>query len=66
MKRRARAWYWLLILPFIATLYPPFYARANPVVAGFPFFYWYQLVWVVLAALIVGVVLLVTKDHRDV
>jgi len=66
MKRRARVWYWLLVVPFIATLYPPFYARVKPVVAGFPFFYWYQLVWVVLAALIVCVVLVATKDRTDV
>ncbi|MBV9149488.1 MAG: DUF3311 domain-containing protein [Candidatus Eremiobacteraeota bacterium] len=64
MKRRF--WYWLLILPFAATLYPPFYARLNPAVAGFPFFYWYQLLWVVLAAVVVGIVLVATGDRRDV
>jgi hypothetical protein len=64
MKRRA--WYWLLLLPFIATLFPPFYAKREPVLFGFPFFYWYQLVWVVLAALVVLTVLLATKDRPDV
>ncbi|MBV9972131.1 MAG: DUF3311 domain-containing protein [Candidatus Eremiobacteraeota bacterium] len=64
MKRRS--WYWLLLLPFIATLFPPFYARTSPVIFGFPFFYWYQLVWVVLAAVVVGVVLLTAGDGRDV
>lgn len=64
MKRRA--WYWLLLVPFIATLWPPFYAKSNPVVAGFPFFYWYQLVWVVLAAFVVWIVLMATKDRTDV
>jgi hypothetical protein len=64
MKRRF--WYWLLILPFVATLYPPFYAHRNPVVAGFPFFYWYQLIWVVLAAVVVAVVLVAAGDRRDV
>ena len=64
MKRRF--WYWLLILPFVATLYPPFYAHNNPVVAGFPFFYWYQLIWVVLAAVVVGIVLIAAGDRRDV
>ncbi|MBV8688907.1 MAG: DUF3311 domain-containing protein [Candidatus Eremiobacteraeota bacterium] len=64
MKRRF--WYWLLLLPFIATLYPPFYARHDPVVFGFPFFYWYQLVWVVLAAVVVGIVLMASGDRNDV
>lgn len=53
---KARAWYWLLLLPLIATLVPPFYARAAPAVAGFPFFYWYQIVWIVLAAAITWIV----------
>ena len=64
MKRRA--WYWLLTVPFIATLWVPLYAKTEPAIAGFPFFYWYQLVWVVLAALIVWIVLIATKDRNDV
>lgn len=58
-----RAWYLLLLLPFIATLYPPFFARHDPVIAGFPFFYFYQLAWIVIAALIVGAVLLITRGN---
>ena len=64
MKRRA--WYWLLLIPFVATLWPPFYAHADPPVGGFPFFYWYQLLWVVLAAVVVWLVLLLTKGRDDV
>ena len=64
MKRRI--WYWLLLIPFIATLWPPFYTKYEPVVAGFPFFYSYQLVWVVAAAIIVWIVLAATKDGNDV
>lgn len=64
MKRRA--WYWLLLIPFIATLWPPFYAHADPPLFGFPFFYWYQLLWVVLAAVVVWIVLVLTKGRDDV
>ena len=53
--------YWLLVVPFVATLVPPFYARAQPAFAGFPFFYWYQILWIVLAALIVWWVYAVTR-----
>ena len=42
-------WHWsriLLLIPFVAVLWVPFYNRAEPSLAGFPFFYWYQLLWV--------------------
>ena len=43
----------LLALPFIGLLWIPFYNAELPALFGFPFFYWYQLVWVpVTAALI--------------
>ena len=48
----------LLLLPFVATLWVPFYNRALPELAGIPFFYWYQILWVVLTALILWVVYL--------
>jgi hypothetical protein len=48
--RRARGWYLLLALPFLGLLYPPLYAHEDPKLLGFPFFYWYQLAWVPLAA----------------
>jgi hypothetical protein len=49
---RHRRWQALLILPFVGLLYPPLYAAHDPELFGFPFFYWYQLAWVPLAALI--------------
>jgi hypothetical protein len=56
---------WLLAIPFIATLWPQFYAHAEPSVAGIPFFYWYQFVWIVLTSLVTGTVyLLVREDDR--
>ena len=35
-----------LALPLIALLWLPLYAREGPRLAGMPFFYWYQFVWV--------------------
>jgi Protein of unknown function (DUF3311) len=38
---------WLLLLiPYAALAWVPFYNRAMPSLFGFPFFYWYQLAWV--------------------
>jgi len=40
----------LLAIPLLALLIVPIYARSGPELLGFPFFYWYQLLWVFLAA----------------
>ena len=40
----------LLAIPCLALLLVPIYARSGPELLGFPFFYWYQLLWVFLAA----------------
>ncbi|MEJ7628640.1 MAG: DUF3311 domain-containing protein [Nocardioidaceae bacterium] len=40
----------LLTIPLLALLLVPIYARSGPELLGFPFFYWYQLLWVFLAA----------------
>ena len=46
----------LLLLPLVGLLSVPFYNVRDPVLLGFPFFYWYQLAWVPLTALITYVV----------
>jgi hypothetical protein len=51
----------LLLLPFIATIWVAFYNTAQPEVAGVPFFYWYQLLWVVISAIMIGVVYLLER-----
>ena len=64
--RRSRAAYLLLILPFIATLVPWIYNRAEPSLFGMPFFYWYQLAWVLITAALLGFVVYVTRERDDV
>jgi hypothetical protein len=53
----------LLLVPFVAILWVPSYNRLDPELAGIPFFYWYQLLWIVLGALILLPVYLV--EERD-
>lgn len=56
-SQRARTgWKLLLVLPFLGLCFPQVYARATPALFGFPFFYWYQFLWVVLASAIMGLV----------
>jgi hypothetical protein len=59
--RPSRWWYALLALPVLGLLYPPFYARHDPELFGFPFFYWYQFAWVIGAAVITLIVYLATR-----
>jgi hypothetical protein len=46
----------LFILPYIAILWVSSYNRTSPELFGFPFFYWYQLLWVVIAAALAGII----------
>ena len=42
---------WLLLLvPYVGLLWVPFYNARTPELWGFPFFYWYQLIWVPITA----------------
>lgn len=63
MKRRA--WYALLLLPFAGTLIPPLYNRLEPELFGLPFFYWYQLLWVILTSALLGIVVVATRKPSD-
>jgi len=51
-KRRFSLAWFLLLIPYAAMLWVPSYNRIEPEIAGIPFFYWYQLLWIVLGALI--------------
>jgi hypothetical protein len=55
-RTHSRAWYWLLLVPMVGTLIPPMYNMEDPTLIGIPFFYWYQLLWVPLSALLTLVV----------
>jgi len=52
-ERRGRSWILLLLLiPFIAVLWPPFYNFDQPEFIGIPFFYWFQLLWIIITAIL--------------
>jgi hypothetical protein len=54
--RNGRWWYLLLLLPYLGLLYLPFYAKAEPQLWGFPFFYWYQFLWVFVTMFLIDIV----------
>lgn len=45
----------LLALAIIMPLVAPMYAHDGPRLFSFPFFYWYQMAWVPVCALLVGI-----------
>jgi hypothetical protein len=55
-------WYLLLLVQFIAVLWPPFYNAAEPAWIGIPFFYWYQMAIVIVSAVLTAVVYFVTAE----
>jgi membrane protein implicated in regulation of membrane protease activity len=41
-----------LVAPFVAMLWVGSYARTDPAFIGIPFFYWYQMAWVLISTLL--------------
>jgi hypothetical protein len=55
----------LLAIPVVALAIVPVYAKATPKLWGFPFFYWYQFVWVLATAVLTYTAyLLITRARR--
>ena len=54
-------WYLLFVIQFVAVLWPPFYNSVEPSWAGIPFFYWYQLLWIIIGAILTGIVYFATE-----
>jgi hypothetical protein len=64
-RRRGWSWWYLLfVIQFAAVLWPPLYNRAEPTLFGMPFFYWYQLLWVIIGAILTAVVYFATRDEH--
>ncbi|MGO9834817.1 MAG: DUF3311 domain-containing protein [Polyangiaceae bacterium] len=55
-------WYLLLGVPFVGTLWVPFYNTIEPRAGGVPFFYWYQFAWIFVGAVLTTVVYFATRD----
>ena len=55
-------WYLLLVVQFVAVLWPPFYNSAEPAWIGIPFFYWYQMAIVLVSAVLTAVVYFATAE----
>jgi hypothetical protein len=62
VPRSRRLWYALLGVPFVGTLWVPFYDSLEPRLGGVPYFYWYQFAWIGVGAAITAVVYFATRE----
>jgi uncharacterized membrane protein len=62
---RFRPIYLLLLPPYIALLWVGAYNRVEPTLFGIPFFYWYQLVWIPLGALLLYPIYRAEERQKD-
>ncbi|MER6732486.1 DUF3311 domain-containing protein [Streptomyces puniciscabiei] len=54
-----------LVAPFVAMLWVGSYAKTGPAFTGIPFFYWYQMLWVLIStALTMTAYQLWQRDQR--
>jgi hypothetical protein len=58
-------WYLLFLVQFVAALWPPFYNKVEPYWIGIPFFYWFQLLMVVIGAVLTAIVYFATESDRN-
>ncbi len=66
-RRRTGPWIVITILlaaSLVGTLWVPFYARLSPRLGGFPFFYWYQLMWVPIVAILGAICYALSRPRR--
>jgi hypothetical protein len=57
----------LLLIPIVMPLMVNLYAREDPELFGFPFFFWYQFMWIPLAAGLTYIAYRITtrQEERD-
>ncbi|MFG2135914.1 DUF3311 domain-containing protein [Streptomyces sp. NPDC048650] len=54
-----------LLAPFVAMLWVSSYARMEPTLIGIPFFYWYQMLWVLISTVLTSIAYkLVQREKR--
>jgi hypothetical protein len=63
-RDRVRLIFLLLLLPFVGLLWVSSYNKTEPALWGFPFFYWYQLLWVPITVILLWIVY-GTSRHDD-
>lgn len=58
-------WVLLLIIPFALPLISPIYNRVHPELFGMPAFYWIQIAFVPMSAILTAIVYLMTRKKAN-
>ena len=56
-------WYLLFLIQLVAIIWPAFYNKIEPTFIGIPFFYWYQLLCVIIGAVLTAIVYFATAHE---
>ena len=54
----------LLLIPMAALAAVPLYSRTTPELWGFPFFYWYQFLWIIITPILTYLAYVVIERAR--
>jgi hypothetical protein len=54
----------LILIPIVALMWVSSYAKREPELWGFPFFYWYQFCWVFAAAILTSIAYRIVVAHE--
>jgi len=66
MKGRSpTGWYVVLLLFCALVLWVPLYNRVEPSFIGLPFFYWFQLLLVLVGAALTAIIYFVTEKNKS-
>jgi hypothetical protein len=61
-RKSGTGWWYLLLLVFcVFVLWVPLYNRVDPTFIGIPFFYWFQLLLVLIGAALTAIVYFATE-----
>ena len=63
-RKKSRLVYIWLLVPSATVLWVHLYNRIEPALFGIPFYYWYQMLWIVLGALVILPVYLYEEWRR--
>ena len=58
-------WNWLLLIPIILPLLTVVYNRETPMLFGFPFFFWFQMLFAPLAVVTSVTVFYLSRRYRS-
>jgi Na+-driven multidrug efflux pump len=64
-KSRRGLWYWGFLIPLALVVCVPFYNRVEPSLWGLPFFYWVQMLFVVIGAVVTWAIYRLTPSRGE-